>query len=74
MSIRLRAFLYTLGVFGATVIGAMATAQILNAIPERYYGPIAVTVIVGLLFNLVYSSCKSWLEIQEKYKNLADKK
>ena len=74
MSIRLRAFLYTLGVFGATVIGAMATSKILNAIPEEYYGPIFFAIIVSLLFNLFYSTCKSWLEIQEKYKNLADKK
>ena len=74
MSIKLRAFLYALGIFVAIGVGSVATVQILNMIPEAYYLPIFVVVVIALLFNLVYSICKATLEYQEKLQQIANKK
>jgi uncharacterized membrane protein YfcA len=74
MSIKVRAFLYALGIFVAIGVGSVAAVQILNMIPEAYYLPLFVVVVTALIFNLVYSICKATLEYKEKLQQIANKK
>ena len=74
MSIRLRAFLYALGIFVAIGVGSVVAVQILNMIPEAYYLPLFVVVVTALIFNLVYSICKAQLEYKEKLQQIAKQK
>ena len=74
MSIRLRAMLYTLGIFVCIGVGSVCLVQILTMIPPEYYFPIYIAACIGIGFYIVYSFCVAQLEYRAKLEEIVNQK
>jgi uncharacterized membrane protein YfcA len=73
MSIKLRAFSYTAGIFAAMTVGALALVEILKMLPQEWVPNIFAGVLIALLFKFVYEMVKLNLEYKDKLAEIAKK-
>ena len=73
MSIKVRAFSYTTGIFACVSIGAMALIEILKMLPQEWVPNIFALFLIALLFKGVYEIVKINLEYKEKLAEIAKK-
>ena len=74
MNLKLRAFVYTTGIFLSILIGSFCLVQIMTMIPPEYYFPISVAACIGIGFYITYSMCLSQLEYRKKLEEIVNKK
>lgn len=74
MSIRLRAFLYAVGVFASIFAGAFALNLIFSKIPSEWYYPMFMSAVFAVLFGTVYSVVKAHLEFNAKLQEINNRK
>jgi hypothetical protein len=73
MSIKLRAFSYTAGIFAAGAIAGLALIQIIEMLPATWIPYIGAGAVLALLFNFCYSITKAHLEYRAKLEEIAAK-
>ena len=73
MSIKLRAFSYTTGIFACVSVGAMALIEILKMLPQEWVPNIFISVLIALLFKFVYDMVRINLEYRAKLEEIAQK-
>ena len=70
MNIRLRAFLYAVGIFAALLVTGFVLLTVGQMIPREYHFAIFVAVYtVVFVFGGIYSICRAQLEADEMIRN-----
>lgn len=72
MSLKLKAFTKTAGMFAAVSLSSCVLVLILNSVPQAWIPYIFITFLVCFLFWVAYSFNLATLESQEKLKKIAE--
>ena len=74
MNLKTKAFLTALGVIVGGAVAGMALVEIIRLIPAAWIPWIAISALIAVGFNVVYSITLAQLRYREKLQEMVDQK